>query len=173
MSHPASGLGTPPQQSGIEGISSGGHGTPLPGDVLEPKPAIETLTAMQHSQVLHPDQLITHNPHAHTPPQQSLHQIHSHLPPHSMIMSTLHDPHSIAHLGPNPALAAQYTIAGSAHAGVHVPPPQHQDLQYSQHPAQVNHHLSSVPAHPQPPVTMHENMMDPNNLQTPAVEIGT
>jgi len=171
MSHPPSALGASPQ-SGIEGMSSGGHGTPLSGDVIEPKPVIESLTAMQHPQILHPEQMISHHPHTHTPPQQPLHSIHPHLPPHSMIMSSLHDPHSIPHLGPNPTLAAQYTVAGSTHS-VHVPPPQHQELHFSQHPSQVTHHLSSVPTHPQPPVTMQENMIDPSNLQTTAVDIGT
>ena len=172
MSLPPTGLGTPPQQSGMDGMNSGGHGTPLSGDMLDQKPVIDNLPPIQHQQVIHPEQIISHNPHTHTPPQQPLHQLHTHLPPHSMIMSTLQDPHSIAHLGPNAALAAQYTMAGSAH-GVHVPLSQHQDLQYSQHPSQANHHLSSVPAHPQPPVTMHENLIDPNSLQTPAVEMGT
>ena len=168
MSLPPSGIGTPPQQGVLDGMSSGGHGTPLSGDVLDNKPVIETLAPLPPPpQVLHPHpgQMLAHNPHALTPPHPSHHQAHHHLPPHTMIISSLNNP-SMEHFPPN-ALQAHYTMAGNSHAP-HTPNQQQQEMQYTQHAQQVGHHLPTAP-----PVTMHEPIRNHTSMQNSAVEMGS
>lgn len=162
-------VGTPPQQGVLDGMSSGGHGTPTPGEIMENKPNIESLATLPPPpQVLHqhPGQILSHNPHTHTPPHPSHHQVHHHLPPHSMIMSSLHDA-SIEHLS-HGALQSHYTMASNSHAP-HTPnQPQQPEMQYPQHAPPVGHHLP-----PAPPVTMHESMMNHTNIQNSSIEMGS
>ncbi|CAK8690041.1 uncharacterized protein LOC143463199 [Clavelina lepadiformis] len=179
MSLPPSGISNSPHpQSGLDNMTPSGHGTSLSGDAIEPKSGLEALSHMPHvpSQVMHPhheQMLHPHSSHPHTPPHPAPHIMHPHqqsqgVPPQNMIMSTLHNQHSMPHHR-GVTIPGQYTVAGTPHSG-HLTPLQHQEVQYPQHAGQVNHHMPSASAHA--PVSIHDSMIH-HGMTSNAVEMGT